>query len=323
MVTNSLEAYLEDYFDRFENIFTPLNADLNISEFTYSNYIKENEHKKNKLIADDFCKNLLDSVEKQLKIKNCSTIDNFSFELTHLNPIIPKLIFEVCKKENFMVNLNSGKNSEKVKNKLLTVVKEIEVVLINDKLNHSYIDKIVIPTFCEEIQIKSENKFDRSKLNKNLENSFEIKGKKRRLINKDSMKRFQVISQNTRVNSANKKTQMNHNFSLHLTPTKADPKVEICNNLSFDINKSSYNKPESIQNTISNNFNYNFNYGYGFMPSLQNYESNIKNYSPIQVKTTNSNLKEIETIYENIKKDFTEIRPYKIFSTITLLFKSF
>ena len=94
---------------------------------------------------------------------------------------------------------------------------------------------------------------------------------------------------------------------------KTNPKIEVCNNLSFDIGKKLNYRTENSQGSISNNFSYNFNYGY--VPSLENYELNIKNYSPMNFKgtnksfTTSSNIQEIESIYENIKKDFIEIKP--------------
>ena len=217
--------------------------------------------------------------------------------------------------------------------------------LITHEIIREKIPQIFLHDCQEHIEIKNSYNKQISFNNLNEEKVFNIHltGKKKNYIRADSLKKYKVMSQKAKLDGNNMKNSISSTLNINILRQKSHDKNVISTNNNFELKNEKNNFDfYSTNNNYSNN---NFNY----FPTLENYQENIKSYSPIKhiykessdnsivknlddnikinsttvlnFNTTNINnneeppsyngiqLNEIEAAYENIKKDFVELKP--------------
>jgi hypothetical protein len=172
---------------------------------------------------------------------------------------------------------------------------------------------------------KSDIKFYSEKLKIEKISDFQNLGKKKPQIRFSSLQKYDKLAQLTHLKSNNKNSIVNYNQSFHLTPIKIPQRqlneLSKENDLSY-ISTNQHNHSRNEKNKLdeeSYSVNYAYQKSYSNLPclNLDNYENMIRKYSPIRTKGESTggglikipDLEELDKIYQNIKKDLTNLKP--------------
>lgn len=120
--------------------------------------------------------------------------------------------------------------------------------------------------------------------------------RKSSFMQKENIKKYKAISVTAKAASNNNKNTITSNMNLQITSEKKD-------NLEISQNNFQIGTKLSLNNLDLN---------YSYLPSI---ESENKN------KNEQEQLNELEIVYENLKNDIMNLKPYNIFLTIEFFLK--
>lgn len=338
MLINHIDNYLTDYFNREEFLhsipkFLPINYDLKKFELDCNK-------KKFRELSILFINNIFNKIEEKNKIKvnyqeskfslhkiKLGSVEKFAFFLKNEKDNLEKkkaeynLKIKISKNKNFSLNDKQSillkKNAQLFfSNQSFNLLNKKDYNKTNEKINNKSLD----------IELKADLKPKISQYKVDNIGKLNIIAKKKNYIRANSIKKYKEIITKAKNEIDNSKNSISNDISISFSPSKTPDRNETNNNnsleiskkrtklnskYSFDISQIENNNPiYTNYTTTTNNINNNY------LPSLENYENNIRSYSPnknIATGEISNQIGEIEAAYEKIKKDFIGLKPYYIY----------